>query len=307
MSWSGVRYSYRRPALSVRVRAEAPVVLHEQLVAGLAHVHRRQARLPLLDGRQAEQEAGERLPRAVVGRRLGGEAARELVVPAVLEEPEHVPLEVLEVSADFQRVLSPRPREPVAHLQERVVVLARRAQQRVTERLEALDVEERQPVGVLAAESDALDPELRDQIVPRGRRLADPVQPHVRDAHPHFVHETSANRLDEARCQILQPVVVVRAKAGQVLRRIPPLLVQRVAAEHERPVLPAMIEANGRLVVLEVLGSRVEIVVERPAHAHAHAVRAVREGHVLLQHLEGDRVDPFHRNLVARELRPDEE
>ena len=58
-----------------------------------------------------------------------------------------------------------RPRAPghaLADLEVVVPVLARRAQQRVANRIVALNVEQRQAVRVLAAESDAGDPELRD-------------------------------------------------------------------------------------------------------------------------------------------------
>ena len=99
----------------------------------------------------------------------GREAVGELVIPAVLEEPQHVPLEVAEVAADLQRVLAPCPGEAVADLQELVVVVAGRAEQRVAERLEALDVEERQPVRVRTAEPHPLDAELGDQVQPRPR------------------------------------------------------------------------------------------------------------------------------------------
>ena len=42
-----------------QVRPDAPVVLQEDLVSRLAHVHRRQAGLALLDGREAQEEARE--------------------------------------------------------------------------------------------------------------------------------------------------------------------------------------------------------------------------------------------------------
>ena len=285
------------------VRADAPVVLHEGFVAGLPHVHGREARLPLHDGRQAEQEARQRLPRAVIRRRFSGEAVRVLVVPPVLEEPEHVPLEVPDVAADLERVLPAHPREPVADLQQLVVVLARRAQQRITKRLIALHVEQRETVGIRAAEPHAPDAERTNQISTAGG-LALPVQLHPREPDAELVDEARSDRLDEARRHVLQSVVVPGPEAGQVLGREPALTAQRVPAEEECAVLPPVIEAQRALVVLQVLRARVEIVVERTTHAHPHphAIVRVGQGHELLEHPHRDGVQPLIGNHVARKL-----
>jgi hypothetical protein len=72
-----------------------------------------------------------------------GEPVGELVVAPILEEAQHVPLEVAEVTAELQGVLPLDPRQSVPNLQQLVVVAAGRAEQRISERLVALDVEER--------------------------------------------------------------------------------------------------------------------------------------------------------------------
>src|SRR5262249_41346052 len=146
-----------------QVTADTPVVLHERLITGLSHVHRRQPGLALHERRQTQQEAGQRLTCAIVRRGLRSEAVGELVVAAILKEPEHVPLEVAEVTTDLQGVLALDPRDPVADLQQLVVVPARRAEQGVSERLVPLDVEVRQSVCSRAAESDPLYAQLADQ------------------------------------------------------------------------------------------------------------------------------------------------
>ena len=161
------------------------------------------------------------------------------------------------------------PCEPIAKLQQLVVVLTRRAEQRVAERLVALDVEERKPVRVRAAEPDTLDAQSADQVG-TARRFATSIELHAGETDANFMDHPGRDRLDDAAGEVLEPVVMVRPKARQILRCEPALAAECVAPEHDRAVLPAVIDAKCALVRLKALSACVEIVVERPAHAHAH-------------------------------------
>ena len=81
-------------------------------------------------------------------RRPAGDRRGELEVAAVLEKPEHVPVELAGVAAELDRVLAGAPGHALADLEIVVPVLARRAQQRIADRIVSLDVEQRQAVGV---------------------------------------------------------------------------------------------------------------------------------------------------------------
>jgi hypothetical protein len=151
--------------------------------------------------------------------------------PRFLEEAEHVPLEVAEVAAELQRVAAAEPREVLAELEDLVVVLAGRAEQRVAERLESLHGPAREPKGLGAAEPDSRDAELGDEVG-AVRLLAEALQLHPLVADAQLAHEGGAERVDRCDAQVLDGVVVVGAEARQVLRCEAVLLAVAVAREH---------------------------------------------------------------------------
>jgi hypothetical protein len=63
--------------------------------------------------------------------------------------------------------------------------------------------------------------------------LAAAIQLHSRKPDAHFVHHPRANRLHEGGGEILEPVVVIRAEARQILWREAALAADRVAAEQK--------------------------------------------------------------------------
>src|SRR6185295_11765221 len=107
---------------------------------------------------------------------------------AVLEEAEHVPLEVTGVSAELERMLAPEPGQVLAELVDGVRILAGRAQQRIPEGLEPLHGEAGEPVGLGTAEADPGDAQ---DAHPVGavRVLAEAMEPHLLEADPELAHE----------------------------------------------------------------------------------------------------------------------
>ena len=220
------------------------------VIRHLAHDHRGRAGLPLREGRRPEQEARERVAGAVEQRRPAGDRRGELEIAAVLEEPEHVPVELARVAAELDRVVAGAPRHALADLEIVVPVLARRAQQRIANRIVSLDIEQRQAVGVFAAESDAGDPELSDDVR-AVRRFAVPVHAHPREAEARLGQQPTGRRTQQRDREVVHAIVVVRAEARQVLRREASLVTQAVAAEDRRSVSPCAIETNVVAVVFE--------------------------------------------------------
>ena len=125
------------------------------------------------------------------------------------------------------------PGDPLADLEVVVPVAARRAQERVANRIVALDVEPRQAERVAAAVSDAGNPELGHEVG-AVRGFAEPVQAHAREAEARLGQQTLRRRVDQRHAQVLDAIVVIRAETRQVLRREAVLIAQAVTAEQGR-------------------------------------------------------------------------
>ena len=109
-----------QPDVDSCVVADAPLVLRKAIRIPLTQVHLRNAGLTLADHGHAEHEACECGAGAVIGKRLAGEAAGELVITAILEEAPHRPDKPLIRAAKLQAVASALPAQGVAAFDDSV-------------------------------------------------------------------------------------------------------------------------------------------------------------------------------------------
>jgi hypothetical protein len=218
------------PQVHCQRRRDAPVVLNEQRIGHLAHLHRRRARLPLSEGRHAEQETRQGVARTVGERCLTRDRRGELEVATVLKEPEHVPIELPGVTPEAHRMLPGAPGDALADLKVVVVVAARRTQKRIANRIVSLNVEPWQTERVRTSETDAGDTELAHQVGSVGR-FTKPMQPHPRKAESRLREQRCCRRVHQGNTQILHAIVVKGTEAWQILRCKAGLIAQAVASE----------------------------------------------------------------------------
>src|ERR1035441_3606375 len=107
----------------------------------VAQVHAWHAGLQLPGRGIAQQETCQCGSGAVIGRRLGGETRRELVVPTTLDQCPHGPDHLPVVSSKLVAVAALLPRECFAAFEGGVPLVHRRGLPGVAERGVTLDVE----------------------------------------------------------------------------------------------------------------------------------------------------------------------
>src|SRR5450759_4851319 len=123
------------------------------------------ASLALAYGRQPQLEACQGRPGPIVGCGLSGEAVGELVVSAVLEKPPHRPDVPAITPTELQAVPAVLPAQRVAPFQNCVPRTHRGGRVGIAKSGITLDVEPWSAVRVGSAKADALNAQLRHDIV----------------------------------------------------------------------------------------------------------------------------------------------
>ena len=147
----------------------------------------RDSGLPLLHRREAQKQAGQPRAAAVIESKLSGVAVRELVVAAILKEAPHGPRVPVEIAAELDSMASELPRIDITDFVHCVPCVHWCRRKSVSDSGIALDREPRGSPGVLAAESNALNAELADEVV-HGVILRRPVHGQTRNRNRRRVH-----------------------------------------------------------------------------------------------------------------------